>query len=116
MDSKFASLLVLITALAGGLWVISRPAAAGQVDAPTAAVTKVTPPPRRTWTFAEEGVTFDSRFAGARVSQCSRLAAGEYLVVTEPENKPINNSAWFAFKATAIAPRAIVVQVKCAEA
>lgn len=74
---------------------------------------KLTPAPRRTWEFKEDGVTFDSRFAAARLSECTRQGPGQYLVVTEPENKPINASAWFAFKVSATALREIAVQIKC---
>lgn len=71
------------------------------------------PPPRQLWQFAEDGVTFDTRFAMARASDCQRIARDEYTVVTRPENTPINPSPWFAFKVSAASARAITVRLVC---
>lgn len=67
----------------------------------------------QTWEFAADRVTFDSDFSSARLSRCERLADGQYLVVTAPENRPINPSPWFAFRVRAAAARSVTVRVKC---
>jgi hypothetical protein len=96
---------------------LSSPALqAAEKKAKAAAKTTVTPAPRRAWQFPEDGVTFDSQFNGARLSECRRLGANEYAVVTLPENTPINQSAWFAFKASAATPRTITVRLNCSGA
>lgn len=77
------------------------------------AVADTAPPPRKQWKFAREGVTFDTRFDGARVNECKALGPGEYSIVTRPENTPINNSPWFAFKVTSAARRHIVIRLRC---
>lgn len=79
--------------------------------APTAAA-RTAPP-----TFAQrepggDGVVFDTRFAGARLDECRADAPGEYTVVVRPENRPINDSAWFAFKVSAATARTITVRLQ----
>ena len=77
---------------------------------PSTAVVVTAP---QTWDFAADGVTFDSEFSSARLSRCERLDDGRYLVVTAPENRPINPSPWFAFRVRAATPRTITVRVNC---
>lgn len=67
----------------------------------------------RRWSFPEEGVIFDAAFRSARLSDCERLGPDEYGVVIRPENLPVNDSAWFAFKVTAEKERAITVRLRC---
>lgn len=71
------------------------------------------PPPHKQWRFKREGVTFDTRFPGSRVNECTALGPGEYSVVIRPENVPINNSPWFAFKVSASKARNITVRLRC---
>ncbi len=73
----------------------------------------ITAAPRQAWTFAEDGVTIDSQFAGARVSECTRLAPDHYAIVTRPENRPINGSPWFAFRVRATTARPITITLSC---
>ena len=40
---------------------------------------------------------FDSNFPSGRISACSKLEEGHYLLETHPENTPINPSPWYAF-------------------
>ncbi|MFN0075977.1 MAG: M14 family metallopeptidase [Prosthecobacter sp.] len=65
------------------------------------------------WSFAEEGVVFDAEFLRARLSECERIGPGEYGMVIRPENMPVNNSPWFAFKVSAAKERPIVVRLRC---
>ena len=65
------------------------------------------------WTFAEDGVEFDADFLRARLSQCERIGPGEYGVVIRPENLPVNDSPWFAFKVKAAKERNLVLRLRC---
>lgn len=58
-------------------------------------------------TYALDGVWISNELEGGRVSDAYR--SGDTLVVVEidPENAPINNSAWYAFKAWSQTPRTV---------
>lgn len=75
--------------------------------------TKVTSAPSRAWEFPADGVIFDTQFATARLSECSRLGPDLYAVVTQPENRPINPSPWFAFRVRAAGPKTISIRLTC---
>jgi len=75
---------------------------------------KVTLTPGRQWSFKSDGVTFDTRFPRARLNECEARGNGEFSLTIRPENKPINNSAWFAFKVSAAQARQIVVRLQFA--
>ncbi len=78
--------------------------------------TPVVAAPARTWEFAEDGVVFDSQFPAARLSECTRLGPGAYAVTSEPENRPINPSPWFAFRVRAERPRPVSIRINTATA
>src|SRR5687768_10030135 len=78
-----------------------------RAEPPSAAI-KVTVTPGRTWTFGPDEVTFDTNFPRARLNQCEQLESGEFSLLIQPENKPINHSPWFAFKVSAAKKRQIV--------
>src|SRR6476661_7488203 len=63
-----------------------------------AAPAPAAPAELKRWSFAENGVVFDADFPRARVNGCEALGNGEYELVIRPEDSPINNSPWFAFK------------------
>src|SRR5204862_4626195 len=63
------------------------------------------------WSFNENGVAFDADFPRARLNECAALGQGEFDVTIRPENVPINDSPWFAFKVSAATPMAIVVHL-----
>jgi predicted deacylase len=65
------------------------------------------------WSFEENGVTFDASFPRARISDCALGDRGKYDVAIRPENTPINDSPWFAFKVSAARPTPIVVHLHC---
>jgi hypothetical protein len=72
-----------------------------------------TPIPVNRWTFADTGITFDADFPRARLSECEKLGDVEYGLVIRPENLPVNDSPWFAFKVSATNPASIVVRMRC---
>lgn len=88
-------------------------AVTAETAAPVAPVTPVAPPVRREFAFAADGVTFDARFASARLDQCRRTAPDTFAVTITPENTPINPSPWFAFSVRAATAKTIVVDLHC---
>ena len=50
---------------------------------------------------AFDGVVFDGRFEGGRLSGCARDGRGSYVLYVRPEGEPINPSPWYAFDMTA---------------
>lgn len=58
----------------------------------------VDPQPRRTIGFSDSQVWVSNEFEGARLNDFYRLDDSTYAALILPENAPINNSAWYAFK------------------
>lgn len=48
--------------------------------------------------FDRPGVSFDNCFSGARLNDCAQIESSKFRLVICPENTPINDSAWYAFK------------------
>lgn len=69
------------------------------------------PPTREQWQPEGSGVTFDATFAGSRLNACMADSKGQFTLTIRPENRPINNSAWFAFKVSAATSRQITVRL-----
>jgi murein tripeptide amidase MpaA len=68
-------------------------------------------PARQVIEFGEPGVSFDNRFAGARLDDCSQEDEAEFRVLIRPEKTPINNSAWYAFRVRSAGARTITVRL-----
>lgn len=66
---------------------------------------------RRVFEFHSTGVTFDVGFEGARLNDCILESDGEYRIVIRPENEPINNSAWYAFRVSAETPQTLTIHL-----
>lgn len=62
------------------------------------AAIKIKPQERKVFAFEGEGVFFSNDFQSARVNQLQKLNDSTFNITIEAENKPINPSAWFAFK------------------
>ena len=43
-------------------------------------------------------ITISDEFEGGRLSGCQQTGTSEFTLFIEPENTPINNSAWYAFQ------------------
>jgi predicted deacylase len=65
---------------------------------------------RRTFGFLETGVWISNEFPGGRASDAWR-EDDTYVVQLEPENAPVNNSAWYAFKIWSRAPDTVPVRL-----
>jgi len=57
-------------------------------------------------------VDFKSNFSGGRLDECKKLADDRYLLTLKPENTPINDSPWYAFKITAKQASTITLVMK----
>lgn len=64
------------------------------------------------WNFPKEQTRFDARFPGARLTECEALGDGAFGLVVRPENLPVNNSPWFAFRVTSEVERRLTVRLR----
>jgi cytosolic carboxypeptidase protein 6 len=53
---------------------------------------------KKTYHFNNTGLYVSNEFEGGRLNDFYQLNDSSYTAVIEPENAPINNSAWYAFK------------------
>ena len=70
-------------------------------DPPGSTITtnkKITPQHKRTITSSSSEVSASNEFAGARLNDFYRENDSTYTAFFEPENAPVNNSAWYSFK------------------
>jgi predicted deacylase len=63
----------------------------------------------RTFDFKNAGVRFNNSFPGARVNECTQTGDSEFRILIQPENKPVNDSAWYAFQVVSKEPKTITV-------
>ena len=64
-------------------------------------VIKVPLQTQRVWDFNGGKVRFDCNFSSARLNGCKQVGEAEFKLAISPENEPINNSPWYAFKIAA---------------
>ena len=63
------------------------------------------------FSFPTTGVAFDASFEGARLDECILGDDGVYRITIRPENEPINNSAWYAFRVSSKSPQTLKIQL-----
>jgi cytosolic carboxypeptidase protein 6 len=84
------------------------PSAAQARDTLTISATRpITEAPRRTIGSLREGVWISNELDGGRFSDAWQADDSTFVVHNRPENAPINNSAWYAFKVWSHEPRTI---------
>ncbi len=96
-----ASVGLLLLAGCTGTGVLEAGNQPASYDPPGATVTTdktIRPQPRRTIGFRHTGVWASNEFEGARLSDFYLAGDSVYTAVLRPENAPVNNSAWYAFK------------------
>ncbi len=86
-------------------------------DPPGSTVTTgraITAPVRRTFSFSGGNgrLWVDADFDGARASGVTRMSDSEYVVTVTPENAPINNSPWYAFRIWSDRLRTVSVRLR----
>lgn len=67
--------------------------------------------PDAVFSFPSTGVVFDAAFDGARLNDCILQEDGTYRIVIRPENEPVNDSAWYAFRVSARAKQTVTIQL-----
>lgn len=65
----------------------------------------------RTWRFDNSDVWFSNEFSGARLNGCTSSSSTEFTAIISPENRPINQSPWYAFQVGAARSRQIRVSL-----
>ncbi|MDX1672215.1 MAG: M14 family metallopeptidase [Balneolaceae bacterium] len=71
----------------------------------------IQPQHRRTIGVADQGVWISNEFEGARMNDFYQVDHSLFRVVIEPENHPINNSPWYAFKIWSDIPQSIQLEL-----
>lgn len=59
-----------------------------------------------------EDVTFDTSFDGGRLDHCKKINNTTFQLTLLPENKPINDSPWYAFKVRTTSPKSLDIVMK----
>lgn len=59
-----------------------------------------------------EQVSFSNQFEMGKLDNCKQLTSDSFLLRSNPENRPINHSPWYAFKVTAKSPQKIQIQIE----
>lgn len=67
----------------------------------------ITDLPRRTIGFLDQGVWISNELAGGRTNDAWLEGDSVVVVQVAPENAPVNNSAWYAFKVWSDQPRTL---------
>lgn len=73
---------------------------------------EITPQHERTIGISSDGIWLSNEFAGARMNDFYKLNDSLYQVVLEPENYPINNSPWYAFKVWADSAKTVSLRLE----
>ena len=111
LEECFRWTLAAIVALGLG-WNVAADSSAAEPAVAQAADDAVAGLGHRADGFEADGVTFCSDFPSAHVSHYELLEHGAFQLTIRPENTPINNSAWYAFRVQANQPRTIHVHLR----
>jgi predicted deacylase len=66
---------------------------------------------RRNYSFQKSGIFVSSDFDGARLSSFTQTGDSTFTAEISPENIPVNDSAWYAFKIWAVAEKTVLVKL-----
>lgn len=66
---------------------------------------------KRSYTFDNEGLTFDNQFAAARLNGVLRIDDTLFQLLILPENQPINSSPWYALRVRTATDRSLTLQL-----
>ena len=86
-----AAALIILQACA-----VKKPIVTQQIDL---SAVKIKLQEKKVFAFEKEGVFFSNNFPSARINTLSKVNDSTFNITIEAENRPINSSAWFAFKA-----------------
>lgn len=95
MKTKYSILLVIWLLILLQACVVKKPIVAQLSDL---SAIKIKLQDKKTFAFENEGVFFTNNFPSARVNQLAKVNDSTFNVTITAENRPINSSAWYAFK------------------
>lgn len=98
MKTTFHILSALAIVLLLQACAVKKTAQAQQETKMDVAAVKIKLQDKKIFAFEKEGIFFSNNFPSARVNQLSKVNDSTFNITIEPENRPINPSAWFAFK------------------
>ncbi len=87
------------------------PPAPSPIDMERTATRPITEVHRRSIGFLDAGVWISNELEGGRASDVWREGDSLFVVHLRPENAPVNNSAWYAFKIWSRQPRTVRVRL-----
>src|ERR1051325_6153625 len=67
---------------------------------------------RRTYTFPKAGVFVSNEFEGARFNDFQQTGPGAFTATIAPENFPVNDSCWYAFKIWSASNKVVHVKLE----
>ncbi len=73
---------------------------------------EINPQHKRTIGVAEEGIWISNEFAGARMNDFYKAGDSLYSITIRPENHPVNNSPWYAFKVWADTQKTVSLEIR----
>lgn len=115
MTNRFFSTIILITFTSAFLACSAGKEFSGfSYDPEGATITTdkpINPQYKRTIGVARDGVWISNEFDGARLNDFFKQNDNLYRAVIEPENHPVNNSPWYAFKMWSYNPRTIQLEL-----
>ena len=70
---------------------------------------------KKVFSFNKSGVYFSNKFEGARLNSVDQLNDSTYILSVQPENKPINDSPYYAFKIWSSSSKKVVLKFRYPE-
>ncbi|MCC9642272.1 M14-type cytosolic carboxypeptidase [Rhodopirellula sp. JC740] len=95
--SRNASLVIVFT-IVGASFVFADPSA------------EITPTLK--FLSQDKEVSFETDFAGGKIDELVEYSGDDFEILIRPENEPINDSAWYAFRVSSTNPRHIKVRLR----
>jgi len=98
---SLAALLVLVISCTSSKEISHEDIKGLPYDPPGSTVTTnktIYPQYKRTFLFSGSNLYVSNEFTGSRLNDCYQENDSTLVAAIEPENSPINNSAWYAFK------------------
>jgi hypothetical protein len=77
---------------------VKKPTVVQHEAKPDLSAIKIRLQEKKVFAFQKEGVFFSNNFLSARVNQLDKVNDSTFNITIQPENQPINQSPWFAFK------------------
>ncbi|MCL5031487.1 MAG: M14 family metallopeptidase [Bacteroidetes bacterium] len=112
---KYSFLLLLFLLALAGCSATKKIPKGLYYDPPGSTITTnkiITPEHKRTITINSSGISESNEFDGARLNDFFQVNDTLYQAEMEPENAPVNNSAWYSFKVWSTKPQTVWINLK----